>query len=117
MKIIILFIIFSNITFANQLEFDFEQLPCMSKEIAREKLKSLALDNLTICEGHYDNTIKCIEESKIDSLAFSIRWSKSKQLFTSSTIYEWYCAMGAQCWSGFTLDCKGELGVWNNGES
>ena len=117
MKLFAIFILLSSVAHSKQLELNLGDSQCMSNERALYLLKSQVHNKIKVCDDSFDNSKMCISKKELEYLDINIRCNNKKQVFSSSRVYEWYCAMGAQCWSGFTLDCNGELGTWLTGES
>jgi hypothetical protein len=59
---------------------------------------------------------ECIAEEDVMKAIYRLSWNEERYRFESPTVYEWYCAAGAECWIGLTLECDGTQGVWFEGE-
>lgn len=111
--------------FAQQMELPLPVQPCMSKVVASK----LIWNEVTKAEGPY-----CVmqdwEEEERDSWPEGschtkadlkkglnrLEWNNDLQRFETGVVWNYYCAAGAECWGGYTVDCKGEVDRWEDGE-
>lgn len=117
---------------AQQIPLPFPTTACMALDQAKSVMAAKLTSRVTICGSDeeaelvddfdlYDDRFSagpysCQLRSDIVSAVKNMSYDEETQLFTSGIAWSFYCAAGAECWGGYTLDCKGKLGNWFDGE-
>lgn len=115
MKILMLtFLSFSS--YAGQLSFPFPSTQCMEIDQAKEVLRKAALSKYTLCQSNESIGSECVSEERFERALSFTRYFERTQLFRTGSFLEYYCAPGAQCWEGLSLDCDGKIRSWFRGE-
>ncbi|MDD0852333.1 hypothetical protein HBN50_04450 [Halobacteriovorax sp. GB3] len=103
-------------SYAGQLSFPFPSTQCMEIDQAREILREAALSKYTLCLSSESSENECVSEEKFERALSFTRYFERTQLFRTGSFLEYYCAPGAQCWEGLSLDCNGNIRSWFRGE-
>lgn len=120
--------LFASSLAAQQISFPFPTTVCMTIDEAKNVLAAKLASRVKICARYeeaevvvdfdmYDASYvagpySCQSRSEIINAIKNLSYNEKTQLFTSSTAWSYYCAAGAQCWGGYTLDCYGRIGSW-----
>ncbi|MCJ8276899.1 MAG: hypothetical protein HRT44_12910 [Bdellovibrionales bacterium] len=95
---------------------------CIDTETAQDLLKKylvgyigeIPVDVVDWLDLDDDANIMTAED--VDSAVVSLAWDDYDEYFATGIVFSDYCAAGAECWGGFTVECDGEIGVWQDGE-
>ena len=95
---------------------------CVSKDVAKEKLKEFFKGNYNTTPVDWffwlDDGIEedLFTEATAQMALDSLYWDTDSAEYMTTTIYDGYCAAGAECWGGFRVSCSGDADTWYYGE-